>query len=122
MPDQNTMPDPNTVSDQNNSTSENSGTDLTNDADPILLRLVYMVLFYFVYAVSRFVVGVVAIVQFLHLLLTESPQEDLLKFSRSLTRYIAEIVKYLTFVGNVKPFPFTEWPSDENQSQQNGED
>ena len=88
------------------------------DEDPILLRLVYAILFYFVYGISRFVIGIVAIVQFLHILLTEEYQEDLLRFSRSLTRYVSQIVGYLTWVSNTKPFPFTDWPSDANEREE----
>ena len=99
------------MSDTNNQHKE---IQLEGDSDPIFLRLIYMIVFYFVYAVSRFVVGIVALVQFFHLLFTESPQEDLLKFSRSLGRFINGLVGYLTFTSNVKPFPFTEWPSDDN--------
>ncbi|MDX1694648.1 MAG: DUF4389 domain-containing protein [Ketobacteraceae bacterium] len=88
------------------------------DEDPILLRLVYAILFYFVYAMSRFLIGVVAIVQFLHILLTEEYQEDLLRFSRSLTRYVSQIVGYMTWVSNTKPFPFTDWPSDANEREE----
>ncbi|MCG8672820.1 MAG: DUF4389 domain-containing protein [Pseudomonadales bacterium] len=87
---------------------------LEGDSDPILLRLIYMIAFYFVLAMSRFVVGVVALVQFFHLLFTETPQEDLLKFARSLGRFINALVGYLTFTSNEKPFPFTDWPSDDN--------
>lgn len=86
-----------------------------SDEDPILLRFIYMVLFYVVYALSRFVVGLTAIVQFFHVLTTEAPQADLLKFSRSLTRYVSSLVEYLTFSSNEKPFPFAEWPNDERQ-------
>lgn len=89
------------------------------DEDPILLRLIYAIAFYFVYAISRFALGLVAIVQFLHILLTEEYQEDLLKFARSLTRYVSQLAAYLTWISNKKPFPFSDWPSDENQ--QNGE-
>ena len=85
------------------------------DEDPVLLRLIYAIFFYFVYALSRFVIGLVAIVQFLHILLTEEYQEDLMRFSRSLTRFISQIVGYITWVSNKKPFPFSDWPSDANE-------
>ena len=85
------------------------------DEDPILLRLIYAIFFYFVYALSRFVLGIVAVVQLLHILLTEEYQQDLLCFSRSMTRFISQLVAYLTWVSNRKPFPFADWPSDGNQ-------
>ena len=89
--------------------------DTEADEDPVLLRLLYAVFFYFLYAMSRFVIGVVAIVQFLHILLTEEYQEDLMRFSRSLTRFISQAVAYMTWVSNKKPFPFSDWPSDVNE-------
>lgn len=88
------------------------GDDGVADEDPILLRLIYAVFFYLIYALSRFVLGLVAIVQFLHILITEEYQQDLLRFSRSMTRFIAQLVAYLTWVSHRKPFPFSDWPSD----------
>lgn len=100
----------------NNLDQNKSSNDLpVNDEDPILLRLVYAILFYFIYVWSRLVVGGVAVIQFLHVLLAQEPQPDLVKFSRSLNRFISQLIAYLTWTSHQKPFPFSDWPSDENQ-------
>ena len=84
--------------------------------DPILLRLIYVILFYVILSLCRFVVAVVAGVQFLHVLFTEELQSDLLRFSQSLTRYIGQLAGYITWAENTKPFPFTDWPSQRDAS------
>ena len=86
-----------------------------------MLRLIYAIVFYFIFVLSRFVLATLAIVQFFHILLTETYQEDMMRFSRSTTRYLTQLVAYLTWVSNRKPFPFSDWPSDENQQQAEGE-
>ena len=97
---------------------DKNSNDLPNkDEDPILLRLLYAILFYFLYAWSRLVVAGIAVIQFLHVLLAQEPQPDLQKFSRSLNRFISQAIAYLTWSSHQKPFPFTDWPSDENQDE-----
>lgn len=101
------------MTDSNN--NDALGSQEYTDDDPALLRLIYAIIFYFVYSLSRFVVAAVAIFQFFHVLFTEELQPDLLKFSGSLTRYAGQLVAYVTWASHQKPFPFSDWPSEENQ-------
>ena len=76
------------------------------------LRLFFMFVLGFLYAISRVVTAAVILVQFFHVLLQGEKNESLLTFGRSLAIYSFEVVDYLTFNRETKPFPFdAEWPS-----------
>jgi hypothetical protein len=75
------------------------------------LRLLFMIVMGIAFAVARFVTTVVVIVQFVHVLFTGNVNERLRFFGQSLAAYIYEIVSYLTFNTEVRPFPFDkDWP------------
>ena len=49
-------------------------------------------------------------------LITTELNEQLLDFSDSLTKYVSQILFYITFKSEERPFPFSPWPSDEKSS------
>lgn len=76
------------------------------------LRLVFIIVFCALYSVSRIVLFVVVVAQFLWLLFTADPNAKLQQFGQSLATYSYQIVRYLTFNSDAKPFPFDyDWPS-----------
>ena len=76
------------------------------------LRLVFMVVFVFLYGISRFVVGAVVLLQFLWVLFTGETNERLRTLGQSLATYTYQIVRYLTYNTDSRPFPFDDdWPS-----------
>jgi hypothetical protein len=57
-------------------------------------------------------VTVVVVVKFFHVLFTGETNPRLLELGRSLATYTYQIVEYLTFNTEVRPFPFdAEWPT-----------
>ena len=77
------------------------------------IRLVFMILFAVFYGVSRLVTAVVVVVQFFHVLFTGEANVQLKTFGHSLAVYSFEVVDYLTFNTETRPFPLdAEWPSD----------
>ncbi len=83
------------------------------DKDPYLLRLFYSVAFYVVYRLIDFVVVLVCILQFAHQLFMNEPHAELTKFSGGLANYVSQIIRYLSWGIDEKPFPFNDWPSSE---------
>jgi hypothetical protein len=77
----------------------------------ILIRGLFMLLMSFAYQLTGTLVFIVAVVQFIMVLLTGTPNVYLLEFGRSLGRYLQQIVDFLTFAVEVMPFPFNAWPS-----------
>jgi hypothetical protein len=76
------------------------------------LRLLFMLVMAVCYAVTRLVVIVVVVLQFLHVLFTGQTNPRLKDLGLSLARYVYQILEYLTFNSEVRPFPFdSEWPA-----------
>ncbi|MDH4108573.1 MAG: DUF4389 domain-containing protein [Gammaproteobacteria bacterium] len=75
------------------------------------IRLLYMLVFCALYAVSRLVVFAVVVLQFLWVLFTGAVNAKLTVLGHSLATYTAEIIDFLTFNTDAKPFPFDkDWP------------
>jgi hypothetical protein len=77
------------------------------------IRLLFMLLFAVLYGISRVVTGAVVVIQFFHVLLTGETNERLKAFGHSLALYSFQVVNYLTFNTETKPFPLDEeWPTE----------
>ncbi len=77
----------------------------------IWLRGVIMLLMGLAYQLTGTMVLIVSVIQFVVTLVNHTPNTQLLKFGRSLGRYLQQIVNFLTFASEEIPFPFTDWPS-----------
>lgn len=76
------------------------------------LRLVFMLIFYVLASVTTLVASVVVVLGFLWVLFTGETNERLRSAGHGIARYLYEIVQYLTYNSDVRPFPFdAEWPS-----------
>ncbi|MGB5326457.1 MAG: DUF4389 domain-containing protein [Pseudomonadales bacterium] len=83
---------------------------------PIWLRLFFMLVISFIWGVTRIVIGAVVVLQFFWVLFTSDVNQSLQKFGQQLAVYSLQIIRYLTFVCNERPFPFDlEWPDDDTQ-------
>jgi len=83
---------------------------LANPASGLGERLIYMLLFIICYSIAEIVVASVVIFQFLHLLVLRAQNENLLRFGAELSRYIYQVLQFLNFNTNEKPFPVGDWP------------
>lgn len=76
------------------------------------LRLLFMLILVFLYAVSRVVVGAVVLLQFLWVLFTGETNERLKGLGQALATYTYQVIRYLTYNTDSRPFPFDDdWPS-----------
>ena len=73
------------------------------------MRILYMVMFGLVLYFSLMVTGVIIFIQVLFALITGSNNENLRKFSADLTKYINQMILFLTYNDDRKPFPFAAW-------------
>lgn len=78
----------------------------------IWLRLVYMVVLGVAFYVAEFVTWVVVVIQFLTSLFTGRTNDRLTRLGRNLAQYLKQIMVFLTFAGEEKPFPFAPWPDE----------
>jgi hypothetical protein len=71
-----------------------------------LFILIYGVIFYFLF----FLIWLLVIFQFLMKLITSELNGQLFDFSDSLNKYVSQILLYITFKSEERPFPFSAWP------------
>lgn len=76
------------------------------------LRLLFMVLFALLFQMATLVMWVLVVLQFLFSLITGRDNRNLRAFGASLSTYIHQTLKFLTYVSDEKPFPFSDWPSE----------
>lgn len=76
------------------------------------LRLFFTLVMALLYSVSRVVIGAVVLLQFFWVLFTGRTNVRLLSFGQSLATYTYQIVRYLTYNTEERPFPFdADWPA-----------
>lgn len=76
------------------------------------MRLVFMIVLGALYALSRLVVFAVVVLQFLWVLVTSEANQKLTGLGHSLAIYTAELIDYLCYVSDERPFPFDkDWPA-----------
>jgi len=75
------------------------------------MRLLFMVLFAVINYFVRMIILLIAVVQFLLMILSGKPNQNLLKFGGSLSTFSYQIMLFLTYNSETKPFPFSDWPS-----------
>ena len=86
---------------------------LTNNlkSKAIWMRLFFMLVITLLYSVSRIVVGAVVIMQFFWVLISGETNQKLKSFGQALATYTMQIIQYLTFNTEERPFPFdADWP------------
>ena len=74
------------------------------------LRGLFMLLYFVVYEITEMIVIFVSVLQFLFSIITGRYNENLRRFGSSLGKYAREIIDYITYNSEIKPFPFAEWP------------
>ena len=75
------------------------------------LRLLWMMGFSFIYSISLWLLWLIVTVQFLFVLLTNSPNENILKASSGFRNYMVQILDFITYRSEDKPYPFSDFPS-----------
>lgn len=74
------------------------------------VRGLYMLLFVVIYGLAEFLAGAIVLFQFVLLVLTGRTNEQLRGFSGKLATFMYEIVLFLAFNSEDKPYPFGTWP------------
>lgn len=90
---------------------------ISND---VLTRIFVTLLFALIGWLALWVFGVVVLVQFGFLLITGSLNKNLKAFSGELGNYLKDIIGYVGFQTDDKPFPFQSWHYDDDKPAENG--
>ena len=80
----------------------------------IWIRAFYMVLFAIAYSLAEAIIVLLAIFQFVALLVTGKVNEPLLRFGKNLSVFMFDILEFQTFNSEFRPFPFSPWPDEEH--------
>ena len=78
-------------------------------------RVFYTILFGIIGWITVWVFCCVVLIQFGFLLITGKVNKNLKEFNKEIGLYLYDMIKYLSFQTNTKPFPFRDWPYDENE-------
>lgn len=81
------------------------------------LRFVFMVFFAIILGVVSYVITVLVVVQFIWALIAGEGNDKLREFGSALSHYIYQILRFLTYNTEDKPFPFNDWPESEKKEQ-----
>lgn len=81
-------------------------------ASPLWVRGLQTVLMGLAYQLTSTLLLVVAIIQFIWVLLNGGPNARLMALGRSLGLYLGQIARFVSFDSERVPFPFSDWPED----------
>ncbi|MGH8427555.1 MAG: DUF4389 domain-containing protein [Gammaproteobacteria bacterium] len=76
-------------------------------------RFAFMLIFVPVLCCALFLMGFTALFQFFSMLASGETNPQLTGFGHGLARFSAEIMDYLTYNTEQRPFPFTRWRGDD---------
>ena len=76
------------------------------------IRGLYILLFAILYGIAEIVLWAIVLYQFGSQLLAGHPNNRLLAFSRGLNAYIYQILQYISYRSDEKPYPFADWPAE----------
>jgi hypothetical protein len=74
------------------------------------IRGLFILLFAAIYSVAEILIVAVVVFQFLSTLLTARNNTQLLRLGRSLAEFIKQVLLFVTYNTEDKPFPFGPWP------------
>ncbi len=73
-------------------------------------RVLFTAIFWVIFYLSQLVVAAVVVAQCIFTLISGAPNEQLLHFGDSMSKYIHEILRFVTFNTDQRPFPFADFP------------
>ncbi len=83
------------------------------------LRLLFMCIYGLLASLASMVAGVVVVLGFLMVLFTGEVNRELRQLGQGIASYLFQIIRYLTFNTDEKPFPFgLAWPTEEEAEDQ----
>ena len=108
----------------NESTAEKSSTTAKKEpavSNEVITRIFVTLLFALIGWLSLWVFGVVVLVQFGFLLITGQLNSNLKAFNGALGDFLSDIIKFVSFQTNEKPFPFQSWSYGETTESEQSE-
>ncbi len=85
-------------------------TEVVQQAKPSIERVLYTILYLIIGRFISMVLFVITITQFIYSWLSGKPNEKILTFSQNMAEYTKQLVEYVGFNTNEKPWPIGDWP------------
>ncbi len=76
------------------------------------IRGAYMLMFVVILNVTQILLTAVVVGQFGFVLFTVKSNDHLQDLGRKLGLYVSQIISFLTYGSDIKPYPFAPWPQD----------
>ena len=101
----------------NNQTSDSTNNSNTGNSNNngLWIRVVYMILFLMVFSISETIVILTTVVAFVFRLFGKPIPAGVMFIGRTFARFIQQVILFLTFNTEQRPFPFSPWPDDSQQ-------
>lgn len=81
------------------------------------IRGLLILLFGCIFYVAFWIIWLLVIFQFVYKLITGDLNKEVGKVCGSLTEYVLQILRYVTFRSEFRPFPFSPWPGKSGESE-----
>ena len=75
-----------------------------------LTRVLYVILYLIISRIISMILFVIVVGQFIYSWVIGKPNEKVLVFTKSLAEYTKQIVEYVSFNTDKKPWPSDDWP------------
>ena len=75
-------------------------------------RLLYTIFYALIAKIVSWIICLIVIAQFLYSWIAGNPNEKLLSFSASLSEYVKQLIVFISFNSDAKPWPMADWPKD----------
>ncbi len=85
-------------------------TEVVQQPKPNIERVLYTILYLIIGRFISMVLFVITITQFIYSWLGGEPNEKILIFSQNMAEYTKQLVEYVGFNTNEKPWPIGDWP------------
>lgn len=82
-------------------------------ASPLWVRGLQTLLMGLAYQLTSTLLLVIAVIQFVWVLINREPNGRLMDLGRSLGLYLRQIAQFASFASERVPFPWSDWPDDE---------
>jgi len=73
-------------------------------------RVLFTAIFWVIFYVSQIIIAAVVVAQCVFFLIGGQANQQLLTFGENLSRYVHDVLKFVTFNTEQRPFPFSDFP------------
>lgn len=76
----------------------------------IWIRVLFAVFFFFIAFIVRMLIIITAVLQIASNFIWKTPNNNLTNFGNLISVYFYEVMQFITYSSDKKPFPFSPWP------------